>query len=214
MASVTGMTAEAINEELDRMIVSISVNETTGEMFAHPRDGDPISAGPAIPATAAIEAAWPVGSIYINSGTSTNPATLIGIGTWVRFGKGKTIVSLDEAQTEFDQIEETGGVKAVTLSAAQSGLRVHDHEFSGTTDGNFVIANFDITSAPSNGDSTSTIKRAAGGGENDGLPRRIAASTHTHSFTGTTATSGNAAAEEEHTNLQPYIIAYMWKRTA
>ena len=31
-------------------------------------------------------AAYPVGSVYMNASDSTNPATLLGFGTWVAFG--------------------------------------------------------------------------------------------------------------------------------
>jgi len=61
--------------------------------------------------TAALSAAYPVGSIYINAGVSTNPATLLGFGTWTAFGAGKVIVGLDAADALFDTLEETGGSK-------------------------------------------------------------------------------------------------------
>ena len=35
---------------------------------------------------AAREAVYPVGSIYINASDATNPATLLGFGTWAAFG--------------------------------------------------------------------------------------------------------------------------------
>jgi len=83
MASVTGMTAEAINEELDKMIVSITVDPETGIMYANPRSGDPISAGPALSLDGVADVVWPVGSIYMST-TPTNPATTLGVGTWSR----------------------------------------------------------------------------------------------------------------------------------
>lgn len=61
----------------------------------------------------------PVGSIY-ESTSSTNPATFIG-GTWEAFGSGRMLVGIDASQAEFDSVEETGGTKSVTLTAAQSG---------------------------------------------------------------------------------------------
>jgi hypothetical protein len=38
---------------------------------------------------AALQALHPIGSIYINAGVTTNPATLLGFGTWVAFGAGR-----------------------------------------------------------------------------------------------------------------------------
>ena len=41
-----------------------------------------------------LQAVYPVGSIYINAAVSTNPATLLGFGTWAAFGAGKVWLGL------------------------------------------------------------------------------------------------------------------------
>ena len=38
-----------------------------------------------------IQALYPVGSVYINASNGTNPATLLGFGTWERFGEGRVL---------------------------------------------------------------------------------------------------------------------------
>jgi len=43
--------------------------------------------------TLGLQALHPVGSIYINATNSTNPATLLGFGTWVAFGAGRVPVA-------------------------------------------------------------------------------------------------------------------------
>ena len=48
------------------------------------------------------QALYPVGSYYSNGAVSTNPATLLGFGTWVAVD-GKVIVGLDAGQTEFNR---------------------------------------------------------------------------------------------------------------
>ena len=40
----------------------------------------------------AAKAAYPVGSVYMNASNSTNPATLLGFGTWVALGEGRVLV--------------------------------------------------------------------------------------------------------------------------
>jgi hypothetical protein len=87
----------------------------------------------------------PVGSIYINATNNTNPATLLGFGTWVAFGAGRVPVGFNAADPLFDSAEETGGSKDTTLpshthtvtsSGTTGGQSVgHTHTFSGTTSG-------------------------------------------------------------------------------
>lgn len=131
--------------------------------------------------------AFPVGSVFI-AVVSTNPATLLGYGTWSAFGAGRVLVGLDSGDTDFDVAEETGGVKTVTLTGAQSGLPLHRHqtlrERSATTGGATTLI-------ARTSDTSSTVD--------------------TNVFTENVA-AANAA--EAHPNLQPYIVVYMWKRTA
>ena len=62
-------------------------------------------------------ALYPVGSIYTNATNSTNPATLLGFGTWIAFGAGRVPVGFDAGNTLFDTAEETGGsADAVVVS--------------------------------------------------------------------------------------------------
>jgi len=129
-----------------------------------------------IDGTNVLEKVYPVGSIYINASVNTNPATLLGFGTWVAFGAGKVIVGLDSGDTDFDTAEETGGAKTHTLSISE--IPSHTHSLS-TSD---------------NPGGTGAIEVAGG------------APTSTQT---TQATGGGGA----HNNLQPYIVAYMWKRT-
>ena len=126
--------------------------------------------------TNVLEKVYPVGSIYINASVSTNPATLLGFGTWVAFGAGKVIVGLDSTDTDFDTAEETGGAKTHTLTTSE--IPSHTHALD----------------ASDNPGGTGAIEVAGG------------APTSTQT---TQATGGGGA----HNNLQPYIVAYMWKRT-
>jgi hypothetical protein len=73
---------------------------------------------------AALQAMYPVGSVYINATVSTNPATLLGFGTWVTVGDGKVLVNQDTTDTDFDVLGETGGSKSSVAS--------HTHTYSGS----------------------------------------------------------------------------------
>ena len=119
---------------------------------------------------------YPVGSIYMNATSSTNPATLIGFGTWVAFGAGRVPVGIDATDTDFDTAEETGGAKTHTLTVDEIPAHTHSVPNSGSQNNSF--------------DSGTTVG-------ND-----------------VTGTSGSTGGGSAHNNLQPYIVVYMWKRTA
>lgn len=92
---------------------------------------------------------YPVGSIYISI-NSTNPSTLFG-GTWTRFGKGKTLVGLDENDTAFDTSEETGGEKTHTLTVAEMPSHTHNfwaHDSVGSSSGFAGIATNSFDNRP------------------------------------------------------------------
>ena len=72
-------------------------------------------------------AAWPVGSVFV-SVVSTNPATLLGYGTWAAFGAGRVMVGFDSGDTDFDAAEETGGAKTHTLTTAE--IPAHTHTYT------------------------------------------------------------------------------------
>lgn len=134
---------------------------------------------------AALEAMMPVGFV-VTLGISTNPATLYGFGTWTAVA-GKVVVGISASDTEFDTLNETGGSKSVTLTSAQSGIPSHTHQQRvGNGSGGAIL------SVPQ------TYYSAATG------------------FGAAQSTDTNAAADaaQAHTNLQPYIVKYVWERTA
>jgi hypothetical protein len=145
---------------------------------------------------ATLTAVYPVGSIYI-SVVSTNPASVFGFGTWVAFGAGKTLVGLNSTDADFDTAEETGGEKTHQLSTAE--LAAHGHTQDAHSHG---IGAAYRTGASSDwwtvNSSDPYIKD--GMGEKD--------------TSNATATNQNTGSNTAHNNLQPYIVVYMFKRTA
>ena len=145
--------------------------------------------------TAAMALAYPVGSIYINASVSTNPATLLGFGTWTAFAAGRVLVGLNASDSSFDTAEETGGSKdAIVVSHTHT---VTDPGHSHTlTNGTNVIRD----GAPR--------ERADGGS----VSLNIDTLSIESNTTGISINSSGSSAT--NANLQPYIVVYMWKRTA
>ena len=89
---------------------------------------------------------YPVGSIYFNAAVATNPATLLGFGTWAAYGGGRVMVGVHSSGT-FDGLNETGGAETHTLSIAE--LPSHTHSFTRpTTTDNFSIDDLIPASSP------------------------------------------------------------------
>lgn len=65
---------------------------------------------------------YPVDSIYIST-NSTSPASLYG-GSWERYGKGQTLVSVDESDTDFTA-GKTGGEKTHVLTVDEMPKHRH-----------------------------------------------------------------------------------------
>jgi hypothetical protein len=142
---------------------------------------------------AAIALLYPVGSIYTNASVSTNPATLLGFGTWTAFGAGRVMVGFDSGNALFDTAEETGGsADAITVS--------HTHTATVTDPGHLHTQ----TEYNQPG-----IGNAGGGGArvNAVTANTGSATTGISVAVSTTGSSGTNA------NYQPYITVYMWKRT-
>jgi hypothetical protein len=152
--------------------------------------------------TASLAAVYPVGSIYINAGVSTNPATLLGFGTWTAFGAGRVMVGLNASDALFDTLEETGGSKdaIVVTHAHTTSTTVTDpqHQHAASS-GNFLTE-------------TGSGSYAYGGaGANISVVTNTANASTGISVSTTINTSGDPGT---NANLQPYITVAMWKRTA
>ena len=73
---------------------------------------------------------YPVGSIYFNAAVSTNPATLLGFGTWVAYAAGRVPVGKAASGT-FDTLNEEQGAETHTLTIAE--MPAHTHTYGKST---------------------------------------------------------------------------------
>ena len=155
----------------------------------------------------ALVGAYPVGSIYMNATVATNPATLLGFGTWAAFGAGKVPVGLNAADSDFNTVEETGGSK-------DSIIPTHNHA-AGTLVNASAGAHQHTTgtgrSASTAGSTVGYFSGLHAGASGTALSTTDSQGAHVHTISGDTANAGESATGK---NLQPYIVVYMWKRTA
>jgi hypothetical protein len=131
------------------------------------------------------ESLYPVGSQYVNFTDPTNPATLLGFGTWQAVA-GRVVVGYDAAQTEFNAAEKTGGEKTHVLTVPEMPSHTH-----------YSIDRMVLWDAGkvglTGGSAGTTYLQSSGWGGN------------------VVSNTGGGGA---HNNLQPYITAYVWKRVS
>ena len=100
---------------------SVSATKTAQVISKIDTTGSGVSIQGALDATAIgnnlIDIVYPIGFI-ITTFTNTNPSTLLANTTWVRFGEGKCVVGVDDADTDFAS-GATGGEKTHTLTKAE-----------------------------------------------------------------------------------------------
>lgn len=141
---------------------------------------------------------YPVGSIYM-SVNGTSPATLFG-GTWERI-QDRFLLAAGSTYNAGDR----DGEATHTLTAAE--LPVHTHTFTTDSAGKHThqlgrnqnsLASGSKYDKPNNASSTSDYgyKSTSNGA-------------HTH-----TGTTDGAGGNGKHNNMPPYLVVYIWKRTA
>ena len=160
--------------------------------------------------TTALQSLYPVGSIYINAGSTTNPATLFGFGTWVAFGAGRVMVGLNGSDPLFDSLEETGGSKdAIVVSHSHTASSSSSSSFSGN-----ALPSHSHT-INSGGGGTSGIVYNVDVGSGTTSTSAVSAGTPSGTVSTSTSTTVNSTGSSgTNANLQPYVTVAMWKRTA
>ena len=116
---------------------------------------------------------------------NVSPQTFLG-GTWQAWGAGKVPVGVDPNDTDFNASNKSGGSKTVTLTLTQ--IPKHRH-----------------LSAHINND----VKGYNGG--NNWQTLLTNGANNTSGWGNYTAYSGGG---EAHSNMQPYVTCYMWRRTS
>lgn len=135
---------------------------------------------------------YPIGSIYMSI-QDTNPSVFFG-GTWERIAKGKTLVGVDENDTDFNASSKTGGEKTHTLLTSEMPSHKHNrirlqvgNQFLGPAGGsNFNVAGLNLNTG------------------------KYAYSDETDNNVETSEVGG----DQPHNNMQPFYTCYIFVRTA
>ena len=180
---------------------------------------------------------YPVGSIYM-SVNNVNPSTLFG-GTWVQLqdafllGAGSTY-SVNHVNDSTPTTD--GGEASHKLTENETAVRAHTHGFTQPTISNHrhVISGdhtYNVTSSSNQGFSTGNYKIGNSGTTYNGFIRNTGTSnvlirdSNNTQYEQPTATGGAVGARaygsndgesnvEAHNNMPPYMVVYIWKRTA
>ena len=165
---------------------------------------------------------YPVGSIYMNANDSTNPGELLGVGTWAEIGEGKVLLGESSSYAA----ETTGGAETHALTEEQMKAHTHTtnlnhgHTGSISIDGvgdhthgftrYFHDTSGHESSHDGNGNHTNWNDQTTGEGGGHG---------HTGSTTindgGSTSKESSSIGSSSSFNImQPYLVVYMWYRTA
>lgn len=127
---------------------------------------------------------YPVGAVIIRV-DSINPSTWYG-GMWELLCPGRTLVCIDTNDGDFNTIKKTGGEKTHKLTVNE--MPSHTHNWFAAIDGG--------------NDAGRQIDRFMLNGWGDAR------------WWGNLYKMDNTGGNQSHNNLQPYMVVYIWVRTA
>jgi hypothetical protein len=136
---------------------------------------------------------FPIGAIY-SATVATNPGTLLGFGTWAAFSAGRVMIG--QNGTTF--------VAGATGGSADAVLPSHTHTFTGSA-------------LPGHQHTINYGTALFGGGGSPGIqimPRPDQINTNSVSGGTPAGTNSTEGVSATNANLPPYIVVYMWQRTA
>ena len=167
--------------------------------------------------------AFPVGFIW-ESTDATNPANILGVGTWESYGQGRVLIGAGQGSGLSNYTAgSTGGEEKHKLTTEE--LASHGHGGSTNTTGNhnhmeFRNQSVGFNNATANLTSSSYVSWQTNSSRGEAyamLATSNAANVgssswngnHSHTLT-IQSTGGNVA----HENRPPYIVVHRWRRTA
>lgn len=140
--------------------------------------------------TSIYDLVYPVGCLFETT-NSANPSTYFTGTTWVAYGTGRVTVGHNPADSDFDNINDTGGAKTVSLTTSQMPSHYHTTLHGGSSGSSRPSG----WTAVQNNIGPGTF---GGGTDDDGW---------------STSRSKSEGSGSSHENMPPYCVVYRWKRT-
>ncbi len=202
MATVTGITAAKAQENYDASVVGGEV--VANDIVLIKGNTERVTIG-----RVAAFHSWPIGSIFFNV-TATNPATLLGGGNWQRFGQGRMLVGVNEADTTFafDAPLKSGGTVSTTLGIPQMPAHNHGGQTNIQNVQHSHAQNVSAANASGTGTRTDYTGDAGPGGAaayQQGIYTEGESQHHVHAI-------GMEGGGQAFSNMSPYMTVYMWRR--
>ena len=197
-------TIEATTLSATSITTSGNINTTSGEVQ--------------INGTNILQSVYPIGSIYINASNSTNPGTLLGFGTWVAFGQGRVLIGSGGSFSGSGGSTTSTGSTSFTLSSAN--LPNHNHQWHKFSSNSFSTSylDFDYAGRRSKTYTSTGAERFLTPLDYDNNQTWDTGDKYTALPNYNNGSNNNSPSAVSislsSSTVQPYIVVYMWQRTA
>lgn len=156
---------------------------------------------------------FPVGHVLFTT-NSANPASYIGTGTWELYAQGRTIFGFQSSDSDFNTSNGTGGAKTQTLTINNLPAHTHSTPAHSLTTGSAGAHVHELAAkAAGEGGGGAQAGGSSAVGQN-WVTETKPAGAHTHSVNIPASVTGSTGSGQAFSKLPPYVVTYIWRRTA
>jgi microcystin-dependent protein len=162
--------------------------------------------------------AFPIGYIFMST-SPTNPGTTLGYGTWTAYAAGRMLIGVGTSDAAYTA-GSTGGESTHKLVSSEMPSHTHiQNSHNHIQDAHTHIQDAHSHTVNTGSAAGTPIVRIAGSPGASVTPITPSSTIATNQNTtatnqAATATNQNTGGDGTHNNMPPYIVVYMWTRTA